>query len=45
MNSKAFFVSLGGKNIRTSSNEAIQSLFNLTLKLPGSNLTSPKFKK
>ena len=43
MNSKAHFITLGGKNGRTSSNEAIQALYNLTLALPGTKLTDPVF--
>ena len=43
MNSKSHFVSLGARNVRTSSNEAIQALYNLTLSLPGTKLTDPVF--
>lgn len=43
MNSKAHYITLGGVNGRTSSNEAIQSLYNLTLVLPGTKLTDPEF--
>jgi hypothetical protein len=43
MKSKAHYVSLGGKNTLESSNEAIQSLYNLTLILPGTKITSPQF--
>lgn len=43
MNSKAHFITLGAKNGRTSSNEAIQALYNLTLALPGTKLTDPVF--
>lgn len=43
MNSKSHFVSLGARNVRTSSNEAIQALYNLTLVLPGTKLTDPVF--
>ena len=43
MNSKAHFITLGAKNGRTSSNEAIQCLYNLTLVLPGTKLTDPVF--
>ena len=44
-NSKRFYINLGGSNIRCSSNEAIQSLYNLTLVLPDdqSKLTKPEF--
>lgn len=45
MKSKAFYLNLGGKNMRTSSNEAIQATFNMTQVLPGTKLTQPKFKK
>lgn len=34
MNSNKFFLNLGGINIRESSNEAIQAMYNLTLILP-----------
>lgn len=44
MNSKAHYISVGGKNVRTSSNEAIQALYNLTLVLPDTKLTQPVFK-
>ena len=43
MNSKSHFISLGANNVRTSSNEAVQSLYNLTLVLPGTRLTDPEF--
>ena len=43
MNSKAHYISLGANNIRTSSNEALQALYNLTLVLPGTRLTDPEF--
>ena len=43
MNSKAHYITLGGVNGRTSSNEAVQSLYNLTLVLPGTKLTDPEF--
>lgn len=43
MNSKAHYVNLGGENVRTSSNEAIQSLYNLTKVLDGTKLTDPTF--
>ena len=43
INSKAHYISMGANNVRTSGNEAIQSLFNLTLILPESNLTKPEF--
>lgn len=43
MNSKSHFISLGANNVRTSSNEAVQALYNLTLVLPGTKLTDPEF--
>lgn len=43
MNSKAHYITLGGKNGRTASNEAIQCLYNLTLVLPGTKLVDPVF--
>lgn len=45
MKSKAFYINLGGKNMRTSSNEAIQATFNMTQVLPGTKLTDPIFPK
>lgn len=43
MKSKAFFIDMGGKNMRTSSNEAIQAAFNLTQVLSDTKLTDPQF--
>ena len=43
MNSKAHYITLGAKNGRVASNEAIQALYNLTLALPGTKLTDPVF--
>jgi len=43
MNSKAHYINLGGKNIRQSSKEAIQSLYNMTLILPGTKLSEPEY--
>lgn len=45
MKSKKFLITLGGTNIKVSSNEAIQSLYNLTKILPESKakLTEPVF--
>lgn len=43
MNSKSYYINLGANNGRTSSNEAIQALYNLTLVLPGTKLTDPEF--
>lgn len=45
MNSKAFYLNMGGRNMRTSSNEAIQAIYNLTQVLPGTKLVDPIFKK
>lgn len=45
MNSKANFINLGGKSVIEPTNEAIQSLYNLTLVLPNTPLTEPKFAK
>ena len=44
MNSKYNFITTANKGIRTSSNEAIQSLFNLTMTLSsdGSKMTASK---
>lgn len=43
--SKANFINLGGKSVIKPTNEAIQSLYNLTLVLPDTKLTDPKFAK
>jgi len=43
MNSKAHYISLNGINMRTSSNEAIQSLYSLTKILPNTKITTPIF--
>jgi len=43
MQAKSHYISLGGLNIRTSSNEAIQSLYNLTLILPETKVSDPIF--
>lgn len=43
--SKANFINLGGKSVIEPTNEAIQSLYNLTLVLPDTKLTDPKFAK
>lgn len=34
LNSAKFYIDLGGNNIRSTTNEGIQSLYNLTLVLP-----------
>jgi hypothetical protein len=39
LNSKAHYISLGAQNVRLTSNEGIQSLYNLTMALPGTKLT------
>lgn len=39
MNSKAFYISLGGTNVRMVSKDGIQALYNLTKVLPGTKLT------
>jgi hypothetical protein len=43
LNSKAHYIDVGGKNIRVSSNEAIQAIYNLTKVLSGTKLTDPIF--
>jgi hypothetical protein len=43
MKSKAHYIGLDGKCIRVSTNEAIQTLYNLTIKLPENKTTVPKF--
>lgn len=43
MNSKANYVSLGGESVVSSGNEAIQSIYNLTLVLPDIKLVNPIF--
>ena len=45
MNSKAFYLNLGGRNMRKSSNEAIQATYNMTQVLKGTKLVDPIFKK
>ena len=45
MNAKSNFINLGGKSVIEPTNEAIQSLYNLTLVLPNTTLTDPKFAK
>lgn len=45
MNSKAFYLNMGGKNMRKSSNEAIQAIYNMTYVIPGTKLVDPIFKK
>lgn len=45
LDSKSRFISLGGENVRVTTNEGIQTLYNLTIHMPNSNLGGPKFKK
>ena len=45
MNSKAFYLNMGGRNMRKSSNEAIQAIYNMTYVIPGTKLSDPIFKK
>lgn len=41
--SNAQFITLSGINGRIATGEAIQAMYNLTLVLPGTELTDPKF--
>jgi hypothetical protein len=43
MNSNGQFISLNGINGRTADKEGIQAIYNLTLVLPGEELTDPEF--
>lgn len=45
MKSNYNYINIGGKSIRSASNEAIQAMYNLTLVLPDdkTKLTTPKF--
>ena len=43
MNSKAFYINLGGSNVRTSSKEANQAIYNMTKALDGTKLDEVKF--
>ena len=43
MHSKANFIDIGGNNIRYSTKDAIQTLYNLTRILPDVKLTDPTF--
>lgn len=38
-NSKANFITMGGNNIRKSSNEAVNAIYNMTKVLDGTKLT------
>ena len=44
INSKSHYLSLNGVNVRLTTNEGIQALYNLTKKLPDTQITKPKFK-
>lgn len=44
INSKSHYLTLNGINVRVTTNEGIQALYNLTKKLPGTKITKPKFK-
>lgn len=39
MNSKAFYIALGGKNVRSTEKVGLQNIYSLTKVLPGTNLT------
>ena len=43
LNSKKQFIGLAGKNVRASSNEALQCLYSLTILLPDSKHEKPIF--
>ena len=43
INSKANYINLSGKPLRSSSNEAIQSIYDLTRVLPGTKLDEVVF--
>lgn len=43
MNTLTHYIGVDGINVRISSNEAIQAIYNLTKVLEGSNLINPKF--
>lgn len=43
LNSAGQFIALNGENGRNPTNEGIQAMYNLTLVLPGTNLTNPVF--
>jgi hypothetical protein len=42
MDSNIYYIDLGGQNIRQCSNEAIQALFTLTMKVPDNKVTPSK---
>ena len=39
LDSKAHYISLGGTNIMSTTNEGMQAIYNLTMSLPGTKLT------
>ena len=43
LNSTGQFIGLNGENGRKATNEAIQAMYNMTLVLPGTELTDPTF--
>lgn len=43
MNSKSNFITLGAENIKSSSGDAIMSIYSLTKILPETKLTNPVF--
>ena len=43
LNSNGQFIALNGQNGRNPTNEAIQTMYNLTLVLPDTKLTNPEF--
>lgn len=43
MKSKAYYINLGGSNVRSPSKEAIQSMYQLTITLPDTKVESPVF--
>lgn len=44
INSKSHYLSINGINVRVTTNEGIQALYNLTKRLPDSRVSKPKFK-
>lgn len=43
LHSKAFFIDLAGSNVRKSSNESVQAIYNLTKGAPGTIFSDPVF--
>ena len=43
LNSNGQFINLNGENCRVATNEAIQTMYDLTLVLPNTKLTDPVF--